>query len=97
MCSPERRVVYLPERDKLVRLVNTGSFVAMQFSVDSHTLEVVEADGTAVRPVAVSSVAVAVAQRYSVLLKTNQTAGAYWVRAGLDQDAFTVSPRCHGE
>lgn len=74
-----------------LRLVNTGTFVAMQFSVDSHTLTVIEADGTPVEPFEVSSVSVAVAQRYSVLLRTNHTAGAYWVRAGLDQDAFTVS------
>ena len=90
-------VTLAPNKKYSLRLVNTGSFVAMQFSVDGHALEVIEADGTAVRPVAVSSVAVAVAQRYSVLLRTNQTAGAYWVRAGLDQDAFTVSPRCHVE
>ncbi|KAH9927903.1 Cupredoxin [Epithele typhae] len=68
-----------------LRLVNTGSFVAMQFAVDNHTLTVIEADGTAVDPIEVSSVSVAVAQRYSVLLRTNQTAGAYWIRA----DAFT--------
>lgn len=74
-----------------LRLINPGTFVAMQFSVDSHVLTVVEGDGTAVEPVQVSSVSVAVAQRYSVLLTTNQTAGAYWMRADLDQNAFTVS------
>ncbi|TFK81611.1 multicopper oxidase [Polyporus arcularius HHB13444] len=72
-----------------LRLVNTGSFVAMEFSVDNHTLEVIEADGTAVEPFAVSSLSIAVAQRYSVLLRTNQTTGAYWFRSALDQDAFT--------
>ena len=79
-----------PNQTYRLRLLNTGSFVGMQFSVDGHTLTVVEADGTPVEPVEVSSVSLAVAQRYSVLLRTNQTAGAYWIRAGLDQDAFTV-------
>ncbi|KAI0705390.1 multicopper oxidase [Earliella scabrosa] len=78
-----------PNQTYRIRLLNTGSFVGMQFSVDGHTLTVVEADGTPVEPVEVSSVSLAVAQRYSVLLRTNQTAGAYWIRAGLDQDAFT--------
>ncbi|KAI1782831.1 multicopper oxidase [Ganoderma leucocontextum] len=78
-----------PNKTYRLRLVNTGSFVAMQFSVDNHTLTVVEADGTPVKSFEVSSVSVAVAQRYSVLLRTNQSAGAYWIRAGLDQDAFT--------
>ncbi|EMD36964.1 multicopper oxidase [Gelatoporia subvermispora B] len=72
-----------------LRLVNTGSFVNMIFSVDSHILTVIEADGTAVEPFDVSSVSIAIAQRYSVLLRTNQTAGAYWMRAELDQSAFT--------
>lgn len=53
-------------------------------------MTVVEADGTAVEPVEVSSVSVAVAQRYSVLLKTDQPAGAYWMRAELDSTQFTV-------
>ncbi|KAI0672283.1 multicopper oxidase-domain-containing protein [Trametes maxima] len=74
-----------------LRLLNTGSFVALRFSVDAHALTVVEADGTPVRPVAVAGVSVAVAQRYSVLLRTNATGGggAFWMRAALDQDAFT--------
>ncbi|KAL1948428.1 hypothetical protein VTO73DRAFT_12503 [Trametes versicolor] len=72
-----------------LRLINSGSFVAMLFSVDGHVLTVIEADGTAVTPFDVASVSVAVAQRYSVLLHTNGSAGAYWMRAGLDQDAFT--------
>lgn len=50
----------------------------------------IEGDGTPVEPVEVSSVSVAVAQRYSVLLRTNQTAGAYWMRAALDTTQFTV-------
>ncbi len=74
-----------------LRLINSGSFVAMLFSVDDHVLTVIEADGTPVTPFDVASVSVAVAQRYSVLLHTNASAGAYWMRAGLDQDAFTVS------
>ncbi|KAI0634300.1 multicopper oxidase-domain-containing protein [Trametes polyzona] len=78
-----------PNKTYRLRLINTGSFVAMRFSVDGHTLTVVEADGTAVQPVVVSAVSVAVAQRYSVLLTTNGSAGAYWMRAALDQDAFT--------
>ncbi|KAI0942998.1 hypothetical protein AcV7_002262 [Taiwanofungus camphoratus] len=87
-----------PNKTYRLRLINPGTFVAMQFSVDSHILTVVEGDGTAVEPVQVSSVSVAVAQRYSVLLTTNQTAGAYWMRADLDQNAFTYdNPGCEVE
>lgn len=74
-----------------LRIINSGSLVAEQFSVDNHLLTVVEADGTAVEPVVASSVFPVIAQRYSVLITTNQTAGAYWVRMNLDSSAFTVS------
>lgn len=77
-----------------LRIINPGTFVPLAFSVDGHTLTVIEGDGTPVEPVEVSSVSVAVAQRYSVLLRTNQTAGAYWMRAALDTTQFTVRPEC---
>lgn len=81
-----------------LRLINPGTFVPMQFSLDNHLMTVVEADGTAVEPVEVSSVSVAVAQRYSVLLKTDQPAGAYWMRAELDSTQFTYdNPGCQME
>ncbi|KDQ55438.1 multicopper oxidase [Jaapia argillacea MUCL 33604] len=81
-----------------LRLINTGSFVNMQFSIDNHVLTVVEADGTAVQPFQVNSLWLTVAQRYSVLVTTNQTAGAYWMRAGLDTSSFNYpSPNTQTE
>ncbi|KAI5474342.1 multicopper oxidase [Pseudohyphozyma bogoriensis] len=74
-----------------LRLSNTGSFAATRFSVDDHTLTVVEADGTPVEPYVVSGLTIDVAQRYSVLLTTNQTAGAYWMRSALQQTQFTYT------
>lgn len=80
-----------PNKTYRLRLVHTGSFASIRFSVDYHALTVVEVDGTLVAPYAVSGVTLAVAQRYSVLLTTNQTAGEgkYWMRAGLQSDMFT--------
>lgn len=74
-----------------LRLTNTGAFAGAVFSVDNHTLTVVEADGVLVEPYEVSSLPIYVAQRYSVLLRTNQTAGAYWMRYTVSQDAFTYT------
>ncbi|KWU44544.1 hypothetical protein RHOSPDRAFT_17827 [Rhodotorula sp. JG-1b] len=74
-----------------LRLANTGSFAAASFSVDDHPLTVVEADGVLVEPFTVSSLDIDVAQRYSVLLTTNQTVGAYWMRYTVSQDAFTYT------
>ena len=73
-----------------LRLVHTGSFASMRFSVDDHPLTIVEVDGTLVQPYTVAGLTLAVAQRYSVLLHTNVTGGgAFWMRGGVQSDMFT--------
>jgi FtsP/CotA-like multicopper oxidase with cupredoxin domain len=81
----------LPETTYRLRLINSGSFAAMRFSIDGHPLTVVEADGTSVVPYQVGAVVIDVAQRYSVLFTTGAS-GAYWIRATVQQDSFTVRP-----
>ncbi|KAF8589084.1 multicopper oxidase [Ramaria rubella] len=56
-----------------IRLVNTGSFASVRFSIDGHPLTLIEADGTYLSPTPVASVILAVAQRYSVLVHANAT------------------------
>lgn len=65
----------------------------MRFSVDYHPLTVVEVEGTLVEPYTVSGLTLAVAQRYSVLLHTNETVGdgRYWMRTTLQSDMFTYN------
>nr|AAS21670.1 multicopper oxidase 4B [Phanerodontia chrysosporium] len=75
-----------PNKTYRLRLIHTGSAAAIRFSVDYHALTVIEADSTLTQPYTVSSVTLAVAQRYSVLLTTNQPAEParnYWMRAAL--------------
>ena len=84
---------YTIERNKTyrIRLINSGSFPAIRFSVDNHPLTLIEADGTLLAPTQVSGVVVAVAQRYSVLLYANQTTvqnATFWIRATLQTDMF---------
>ncbi|KAH9980737.1 multicopper oxidase-domain-containing protein [Russula compacta] len=85
---------YTVQRNKTyrLRLINSGSFAAIRFSVDNHPLTLIEADGTLLAPTQVAGVTVAVAQRYSVLLYANETSvqnGTYWMRATLQGDMFT--------
>lgn len=72
-----------------LRLANVGTFANVQFSIDNHTLTVVEAEGTSVEPVQVQSLVLGVAQRYSVLVTLDQTPGPYWIRSELMTDMFT--------
>lgn len=67
-----------------LRLINTGSATDIRFSVDNHSLTVIEADGTLLEPYSVTGVDIVPGQRYSVLLTTNQAAGPYWMRVELE-------------
>ncbi|KAJ2892109.1 hypothetical protein MKZ38_010225 [Zalerion maritima] len=87
----------LPVKSKTttrLRLINASTHVAYGFSIDSHVLRIIEADGTAVflsssfsstaRPASGGQehhlVPVYPGQRYSVLLTTDQVAGNYYMR-----------------
>jgi iron transport multicopper oxidase len=59
--------------------------------VDAHPLTLIEADGTLLTPRIVAGVTLAVAQRYSVLLHTNDSTaanGTYWMRTTVQSDMF---------
>ncbi|EKM52892.1 uncharacterized protein PHACADRAFT_261563 [Phanerochaete carnosa HHB-10118-sp] len=75
-----------PNKTYRLRLIHEGSAAAFRFSVDYHSLTIIEADSTLIEPQVVSGVSLAVGQRYSVLITTNQTAepqGNYWMRSEL--------------
>ncbi|KAG0214798.1 hypothetical protein BGX28_001433 [Mortierella sp. GBA30] len=73
-----------------VRVINSGSFADFQFSIDSHNLTVIEADGVDMQPVQVQRLPIHVAQRYSVLVHANQKVGNYWIRATMNTNCFNV-------
>lgn len=51
------------------------------FSIDRHSLTVIEADGVTSKPFIVDSLTIYAGQRYSVILNANQTVKNYWIRA----------------
>lgn len=63
------------------RLVAMSCDPNYTFSIDGHTLTVIEADGISVEPVEVDSIQIFAGQRYSFVLHANQHADNYWVRA----------------
>ncbi|TDL26288.1 multicopper oxidase 2A [Rickenella mellea] len=76
-----------------LRLIHTGSFPSLRFSIDSHVLTVIEVDGTIVQPMQIAGVQLGVAQRISVLLTTNQKPNVYWMRSELDTAMYNyVNP-----
>ncbi|KAK0540659.1 hypothetical protein OC835_000572 [Tilletia horrida] len=75
-----------PNQRYRIRVINAGSLASFGISVDGHPLTVIEADATAVEPVQAASVSIEVAQRASFIIDTNQSPGAYWVRATILDD-----------
>ncbi|RDB27756.1 Laccase-1 [Hypsizygus marmoreus] len=63
------------------RLVSISCDPNYVFSIDGHTMTIIEVDGVNVQPVTVDSIQIFVAQRYSFILNANQPVGNYWIRA----------------
>lgn len=78
-----------PNSSVRLRLINHSSFMSFWFSIDNHTMAVVEIDGIEVEPIPSRGVYVNIGQRYSVIVDANQTSGNYYMRATLPQTCFT--------
>ncbi|KAF6749988.1 laccase 3 precursor [Ephemerocybe angulata] len=63
------------------RLVSISCNPAYTFSIDSHTLTIIEVDSINVQPLTVDSIQIFPGQRFSFVLETNQAVANYWVRA----------------
>lgn len=62
-----------PNTTYMLRLINTGAFVAQYFYIEDHDLTIVEIDGVYVEPAVAQTLYIAAAQRYSVLVTTKNT------------------------
>ncbi|KAK9464589.1 Cupredoxin [Lipomyces arxii] len=89
------RTVFNLERDSIYRfrVINTGAFAEIDFSIDDHEMTLIEGDGTLIAPTMLHKIRVAVAQRYSILIKTNvlttdAPSEIFWMRAELNQFCF---------
>lgn len=68
--------------------MNVGAFAGFHFSVDNHTITVIEADATVVEPVEVHRLSINIAQRYSVIVSANQPEANYFIRADMITTCF---------
>lgn len=79
----------VPARKRVrMRFINAGSLASFRISIDGHSMTLIEADSTEVEPIVVQSFNIMVAQRYSVIVETDQPVGAYAVRAEVLDDMF---------
>lgn len=71
-----------------LRLINHSTFFSFWFSIDNHTISIVEIDGVEISPIPFRGVYVNIAQRYSIIVRANQTIGNYYMRATLPTTCF---------
>ncbi|KAI2465084.1 Cupredoxin [Annulohypoxylon bovei var. microspora] len=71
-----------------LRLINASSFFSYWFSIDNHTLSIVELDGVEIEPISARGVYLNLGQRVSVILTADQTPGSYYVRASIPRTCF---------
>lgn len=70
-----------PSKRYRFRLIAMTCTVYFTFSIDGHSLTVIEADGENTVPHVVDSLQIHSGQRYSVILNANQPVNNYWIRA----------------
>ncbi|KAI9867570.1 MAG: hypothetical protein M1813_008369 [Trichoglossum hirsutum] len=80
---PIYRVKFVPKVSYLLRVINTSFNSTFVFSIDNHTLQVVEADFVPIKPYTAQSIHIGIGQRYHVIVTgiptlTNST--SYWIR-----------------
>lgn len=63
------------------RLVSISCDPNYIFSIDGHSMTIIEVDGVNHKPLVVDSIQIFSAQRYSFILNANQTVSNYWMRA----------------
>ncbi|KAJ3332470.1 hypothetical protein HDU76_000116 [Blyttiomyces sp. JEL0837] len=80
-----------------LRVINMGAFAAFRFSIDGHSMTVIEVDGISVKPYVVDEFTINIAQRYSVLITATQHIGNYWIRATMYHNSpWTSAPDPQG-
>ncbi|PFH47612.1 multicopper oxidase [Amanita thiersii Skay4041] len=62
------------------RLINLSCMTIFNFSIDAHTMTVVETDGTETVPLRTEMVPISPGQRLSLIIKADQRVGNYWIR-----------------
>jgi multicopper oxidase len=63
------------------RIINASSTYAFKFAIDEHKLSVIASDGALTKPLEVDNLIIDVGERFDVIVKADQPAANYWIRA----------------
>ncbi|KAK0454042.1 Cu-oxidase-domain-containing protein [Desarmillaria tabescens] len=71
----------VPGKRYRFRIINESARNVFTFSIDKHSLTVIEADGEELTPSVVDKIDMLAGQRYSVVVHANQRVDNYWINA----------------
>ncbi|KAH6678764.1 multicopper oxidase, partial [Plectosphaerella plurivora] len=77
------------------RVISHSANAPYYFSIDNHTFEITEIDGTEISPLTTTRLFMNPGQRYSITLNANQTAGNYLMRAAAASHCFHLPGHMH--
>jgi len=72
------------------RLVSISCDPNWEFSIDNHTMTIIEVEGTNVQPLTVDQIQIFAGQRYSFVLNASQPVDNYWIRALPNREGDTT-------
>jgi len=64
-----------------LRFINVGAFAWFQVELDEHKFAITEVDGTDIEPAYDTRMMISPAQRYSMIVSTDQPRDSFWLRA----------------
>ncbi|KAH8686455.1 multicopper oxidase-domain-containing protein [Ilyonectria robusta] len=73
------------------RLISHSTSTPLYFTIDNHTLMIIEIDGVEIEPIPTTRVFLNPGQRYSVLVTANQTVGNYMMRTAAATGCFHLA------
>ncbi|KAG1143448.1 hypothetical protein G6F37_001552 [Rhizopus arrhizus] len=86
-------LTFTPGKTYRLRLINMSGFSMFYFSIDGHSMDIIEIDGVETERKTVQSVYLTAAQRISVLVTAKNTTDTnYYMHADMNTDMFDTIP-----
>ncbi|PWN37839.1 multi copper oxidase [Meira miltonrushii] len=83
-----------PGKTYRLRLINMAALSKFQFWIEGHEMSIIEADGVDMKEFPVEKIPLAVAQRYSVLVRARNDTGKNWpIHLNLDPIMYSILPK----
>ncbi|PPQ94704.1 hypothetical protein CVT25_009559 [Psilocybe cyanescens] len=84
--TPLSVITVVPNKRYRFRLISISCDPAFTFSIDGHSMTIIEVDSENVQPLIVDEITLYAGQRYSFILYTIMPIGNYWIRSHPDED-----------